>query len=148
MAGLGIRLETDDRMIINGAAIHFLSPAQIRLVNKARFLFGRQIMRPEDASSPARRIYYALQTAYVGTPEEQMRALEEARYLISIFIRETTSESARTLLTGALQAAVTGDHYRALKYARRIIRHEDAILSSVSASLLPEEPDGEIPAPL
>jgi len=36
------------------------------LAAKARFLFGKQIMAPEAATTPARRIYFALQTAYIG----------------------------------------------------------------------------------
>ncbi|NHO31681.1 flagellar biosynthesis repressor FlbT [Acetobacter fallax] len=128
MAGLGIRLEADDRMILNGAGVHFLTGAQIRLTNRADFLFGRQIMRPEEANTPARLIYYALQTAYVGTAEERKAALAEATLHITAFIQETTSESARGLLADALREATEGQFYRALKIARRIVRHEDAVL--------------------
>ncbi|GBR07201.1 flagellar biosynthesis repressor FlbT [Acetobacter oeni] len=132
MAGLGIRLEAGDRMILNGAGVHFLTGAQIRLINRADFLFGRQIMRPEEANTPARRIYYALQNAYVGTAEERVTALTEAKWYVTTFIQETTSESARTLLADALRVATEGNFYRALKIARRIIRHEDAVLKEIS----------------
>lgn len=132
MAGLGIRLEADDRMILNGAGIHFLTPAQIRLTNRAEFLFGRQIMRPDEATTPARRIYYALQNAYVGTPEERLTALAEATFYITTFIQETTSDSARALLAESLHTAQAGNFYRALKIARRIIRHEDAVLQAAA----------------
>ena len=71
MAGLGLRLTAGDKLVINGAAIHFVTSADIRLANKARFLFGRQIMAPQDANTAARRIYCALQTAYVGEPDER-----------------------------------------------------------------------------
>ncbi len=143
MAGLGIRLDAGDRMILNGAGVHFLTSAQIRLTNRADFLFGRQIMRPEEADTPARRIYYALQTAYVGTPEERAAALAEAAYYITTFMQETTSDSARTLLSDALRVATEGNFYRALKMARRIIRHEDAVLKGItSSSELPEEVQG------
>lgn len=133
MAGLGIRLEAGDRMILNGAGIHFLSATQIRLTNRANFLFGRQIMRPEEANTPARLIYYALQTAYVGTPEERMVALAEASYHITAFMQETTSPSARLLLSESMKAAAEGDFYKALKISRRIIRHEDAVVGAVTA---------------
>ncbi|MBO1359369.1 flagellar biosynthesis repressor FlbT [Acetobacter sacchari] len=135
MAGLGIRLDANDRMIINGAGIHFLTSAQIRLTNQARFLFGRQLLPPEQANTPARRIYYALQTAYVGTPEERTSAFSEARYYIEIFSKETTSETARELLSSALASAEQEDLYTALKLARRIIRHEDAVLGATKKDL-------------
>lgn len=121
-------------MILNGGGIHFLSAAQIRLTNRANFLFGRQIMPPEEANSPARLIYYALQTAYVGTPEEKLTALAEATYHITTFMQETTSTTARVLLSDAMKAAAENNFYKALKIARRIIRHEDAVLQDVSPS--------------
>ena len=133
MAGLGIRLEAGDRMILNGAGIHFLTPTQIRLTNRANFLFGRQIMPPEEATTPSRLIYYALQTAYVGTPEERVTALTEAIYHITAFMQETTSMSAKLLLSEGMKAASEGNFYKALKIARRIIRHEDAVLEQVAA---------------
>ena len=130
MAGLGLRLGAGDKMVINGAGIHFVTGAEIRLANKARFLFGRQIMAPHEANTAARRIYCALQTAYVGEPHEQPSALTEAAYYIEQFANETTSRTARRLLAEALAAARAGECYRALKIARRIVAHEDAVLGT------------------
>jgi flagellar protein FlbT len=129
MAGLGLRLASGDKLVINGAAIHFVTGADIRLANKARFLFGRQIMSPKAADTPAKRIYFALQTAYVGEPEIREAALREAAYYIEAFQSETTSPSARRLLAAALDAARAGECYGALKLARRIVAHEDAVLA-------------------
>lgn len=145
MAGLGLRLSSGDNLVINGAAIHFVTSAEIRLANRARFLFGRQIMPPADATTPARRIYFALQTAYVGEAHERDAALAEARCFIGMFRDETTSPSARALLVAALAAAEAGDCYQALKLARRIVRHEAAVLgtvwpSSPASAALPSGP--------
>ena len=129
MAGLGLRLTSGDKLVINGAAIHFVTGADIRLANKARFLFGRQIMAPGDADTPARRIYFALQNAYVGEPDEREAALREAACYIQMFYAETTSPLARGLLEQALRAAVAGECYQALKLARRIVAHEDAVFA-------------------
>jgi flagellar protein FlbT len=136
MAGLGLRLGMGDKLVINGAAIHFVTAADIRLANKARFLFGRQIMAPADANTAARRIYYALQTAYVGEPNERAVALNEATCFIEMFHHETTSPLARRLLDEALHAARCGESYQALKVARRIVAHEDAVLAARDASMI------------
>ncbi|CAI9121647.1 flagellar biosynthesis repressor FlbT [Brytella acorum] len=129
MAGLGIRLAAGDKLVVNGAAIQFETDARITFVNHVNFLFGRQILAPDEAVTPARRIYFALQTAYVGTPEERCEALKSAEYFITAFAAETTSTYARALLTDALHAARDGRGYDALRFARRIIRHEDAVLA-------------------
>ena len=91
-------------------------------------MFGKQIMPPEQADSPARRIYFALQSAYIGTEAERPRGLEAARRLITEFKEATTSQSARDILDRALAAAEADDCYQALKLTREIIRHEDAAL--------------------
>src|SRR5581483_7130365 len=100
----------------------------IELTAKARFLFGKQIMPPNEVDSPARRIYFALQSAYIGNEEERPRGLAAARSLIAEFKESTTSTLAREILDRAMEAADSDNCYQALKLARRIIRHEDAVL--------------------
>ena len=115
-------------MIVNGAPIRFRTKSRIELTAHARFLFGKQIMRPDEADSPARRIYFALQSAYIGTDEERTDGLVAARDLIGQFTAATTSALAREILHRALALAEGDNCYQALKLARRIIRHEDAVL--------------------
>jgi len=103
MSTLVLELRQGEMMIVNGAPIRFRTKSRIELTARARFLFGKQIMAPDQADSPARRIYFALQSA-------------------------TTSALACEILDRALGCAESDDCYQALKLARRIIRHEDAVL--------------------
>ena len=128
MSNLVLELRQGDMMIVNGASIRFRNKTRIELAAKARFLFGKQIMAPDAADSPARRIYFALQTAYIGTEDERRTGLEEAKVLIREFQGATTSSLAREILERAWDAASEDDCYTALKLVRRVIRHEDAIL--------------------
>jgi len=128
MSNLVLELRQGEMMIVNGAPIRFRTKTRIELTAKARFLFGKQIMPPDQADSPARRIYFALQAAYIGTDEERGPGLEAARVLIGAFKAATTSALAREMLDRALDAAEADDCYRALKLVRRIIRHEDVVL--------------------
>lgn len=128
MSNLILELRQGDMMIVNGASIRFRSKTRIELAAKARFLFGKQIMPPDGADTPARRIYFALQTAYIGTEEERAAGLVDARRLIEEFKEATTSSLAREILDRALMTAEADDCYTALKLVRRVIRHEDAVL--------------------
>jgi flagellar protein FlbT len=128
MSNLVLELRQGEVMIVNGAPIRFRTKTRIELTAKARFLFGKQIMPPGQADSPARRIYFALQSAYIGTDEERGPGLVCARALIGAFQEATTSAMARELLDHALIAAEGDDCYRALKLVRRVIRHEDVVL--------------------
>ena len=128
MSTLVLELRQGEMMLVNGAPIRFRTKSRIELTAHVRFLFGKQIMVPEDANTPARRIYYALQTAYVGTLDERARGIDAARTLITEFKEATTSALASEILDKALNLAEADDCYQALKLARRIIRHEDAVL--------------------
>ncbi len=128
MPNLVLELRQGDLMVLNGASIRFRTKARIELAARARFLFGKQIMPATAADSPARRIYFALQTAYVGTDAEQTVGLAQANSLIEAFKAATTSVLASEILDRAMLAARADDCYQALKLVRRIIRHEDAVL--------------------
>jgi flagellar protein FlbT len=140
MTGLVLELRPGEAMIINGALVRFRTRSRIELVAKARFMFGKQIMAPEQADTPARRIYFALQTAYVGDGRERKDALASAHELIAAFKTATTSALAREILDRAEAAAADDNCYLALKLTRRIINHEDTVLgrsSSADKSVVP-----------
>ncbi len=134
MSTLVLELRQGDTMIVNGAPIRFRTKSRIELTAHARFLFGKQIMKPDEADTPARRIYFALQSAYIGAEAERARGLASARALIAEFADATTSGLAREILYRALQLAESDECYQALKLARRIIRHEDAVLQRAAAA--------------
>ena len=129
MSNLILELRQGDMMVVNGAAIRFRNRTRIELTAHARFLYGRQIMGPHEADTPARRIYFALQTAYIGDEQERKDGMAEAETLIEAFKDATTSPSAVALLDGALAYARADQCYHALRLAKRVVRHEDAVLS-------------------
>ena len=102
MSCLVLEVYPGDALIINDASIRFRNRATVELTAHARFLIGKQIMPPGQATSPARRIYFALQTAYVGDEEERVQGLEQARELVAAFKAATTSVLARSILDRAL----------------------------------------------
>lgn len=140
MSTLVLELRQGDLMVVNGAPIRFRNRARIELTAKARFLFGKQLMTPEVANTPARRIYFALQTAYIGDEDEREAGLLVARRLIAEFQAATTSPLARDLLDRALACAEADECYQALKLVRRVMRHEEVVLG-IAAPALPAVED-------
>ncbi|MFN7307404.1 MAG: flagellar biosynthesis repressor FlbT [Alphaproteobacteria bacterium] len=141
MSTLVLELRQGDMMIVNGAPIRFRNRARIELTARARFLFGKQLMTPEMANTPARRIYFALQTAYIGDYDERKAGLQLARDLTMEFRDATTSDMVKDLLDRALKAAEVDQCYQALKLARRVMRHEEVVLglSPVASVSVPED---------
>lgn len=133
MTNLVLELHAGEAIIVNGASFRFRTRSRIELTTRARFLFGKQIMAPEHADSPARLIYFALQLAYIGDEQERVRGLELARAAIAEFRTATTSALAREILDRVLAAVEADECYAAMKLARRIILHEDSVLGRRAA---------------
>lgn len=91
-------------------------------------------MPPDQVASPARRVYFSLQSAYIGTEPERFRGLESARRFIADLQNATTSDLVRSLLGQAMAAAEDDDCYKALKIVRGIIRHEDRMLGNMQTA--------------
>jgi flagellar protein FlbT len=128
MSTLVLEMRAGDLMVVNGASLRFRGRTRVELVARARFLFGKQVMQPEGANTPARRIYFALQCAYVGPEEEREQAMADAHRLVAEFQAATTSNMARQMLERALALAEAEEWYQALRLVRHVMRHEAAVL--------------------
>ena len=122
MTALILELKQGESMILNGALIRFKTRTRLELNTQARFLFGKQIMRPEDATTPAAKIYYALQEAYIGEEAARHAALVRARALIA-------AQPASPGLCQLLEVIGEAAGFEALKLARQMIRDEAAGVS-------------------
>jgi flagellar protein FlbT len=127
MAGLVIELKQNELIIINGAAIRFRAKARIEITGKVRFLYGKQILLPEDANTPASLIYLAIQTAYLGSVDERVKATEEARGMIAQFKIQANSKLADEILDKIMTLVEANQCYAALKLVRRVMQHEAAL---------------------
>jgi flagellar protein FlbT len=141
MSNLVLELRQGEVMILNGAPIRFRTRSRIELTARARFLFGKQIMLQDQVDTPARRIYFALQSAYIGVEAEREVGLEAARTYIADFQKATTSDLVRRILDNALVSAEADDCYQALKLVRRIMQHEDAVLGKTPDAVIATEND-------
>ena len=124
MSALILELKQGESMILNGAVIRFKTRTRLELNTQARFLFGKQIMREEEATSPARRAYYALQQAYIGADPDRPVALAAARTLIQS-LRDDAPPDQKPVWEGLLIASAGEAGFEALKRARQMIRDEE-----------------------
>ena len=128
MSNLVLELRPNEVMIVNGAPIRFRTKSRIELTAHARFLFGKQIMQPDQGRQPGEADLFC---ATVGLYRRGRRTCAGARIrrtLIAAFKEATSSNLACEILDRAMQAAEADDCYAALKLTRRIIRHEDSVL--------------------
>lgn len=124
---LKITLKPDERIIIGGTAITNGGPAATLLVeNKVPILREKHILRKENADSPARRIYFAVQLMYVD--QDNLARYHKLYWnLVRGFIK--AAPSALGLIGDLSREILAGRYYQALKLARKIIEYEQLILS-------------------
>jgi flagellar protein FlbT len=130
MTNLVLELRQGDLLIVNGAPIRFRNRTRIELAGRARFLFGKQILAAEAATTPVRRIYFALQTAYIGHELERAGGMALARALVADYRASDAPEAAKSMLDRALVLAEAEESYQALKLARRVMQQEEAEASA------------------
>lgn len=126
---LKLSLAKGEKFIVNGAVIKNDGP-DISLVfeNKANILRQKDILTSETANTPARRVYLALQCAYMF-PDRKDEHLAVFETLLDDFAEAAPSagEHARQLR----ELAARGDLYGALRECRAMIDYETEILSHV-----------------
>lgn len=137
---LRIKLPTRERVIINGAVIENGGEATtIILHNHVDLLRRKEVLTPDDANTPARRVYYALQCAYIFK-DERPRHMAAAQEYLNQFLEASPSAGA---ISDKICAAMAEEAlYRALRETLALIEHE-AVLLNVYDSGMGAEPDGD-----
>lgn len=113
-------------MILNGVFIRFQTKTRLELHGHARFLFGKQLLRADEVTSPLREVYYALQQAYVGPDDEREAALEHVHDMI---VSHQQKNEDGLNWSGLLDLCVEPTLLAALKLGRQMIQLEDNMAS-------------------
>ena len=126
---LKLELKSGDKFIINGAVIENAGPNTKLLVhNKSAILRQKEIISAEDSVTPASRVYFALQCAYIF-PDKSAQYLEMFEKYAADFERASPSSSR---ILGKITSEVRGDRlYQALKAAQGLLKHEKDLLDLV-----------------
>ena len=132
---LTINLKPKERLIVNGVVIeNSATPARILIHNTAALLREKDILTEEQACTPARRIYFAIQCEYLFPGKESLFLP-----IIYEFLRQfaEAAPSATGLVRETSELVEAGEWYRALKSARQLIAREQEILNDFAAAPLP-----------
>lgn len=119
-------------MILGGAVVRCgASKCQFTVENNVPILRQNSILSPDDADSPARRIYFTIQMMYV----DQARIAEHQKLyweLVRQFLE--AAPSALEIVDQINELILTGKYYQALKSARRLIDFEQEVIERVTTS--------------
>ena len=123
---LKVELKPGERLIIGNCVITN-SDQRTRLFidGKAPILREKDILTPETANSPAKRIYLAVQLMYIYEDVERMR--KDYFQLINDIV--TAAPSTIHLVDEINNEILTGSLYKALKAAKKLIQYEQELLT-------------------
>lgn len=130
---LRITLRDGEKAIVNGAVLRAVGRTQIVVENMVSILRGREVMRPEDATTPARQLYFATMLAYID-PAGRTSHQDAIVQLISLLISTLGTPQASELCIRFAKDLAQGEYYKALAVARDVIALEDAAIADQSAT--------------
>ena len=124
---LKVELKPGERLIVGNCVITN-SDQRTRLFidGKAPILREKDILTPETADSPARRIYLAVQLMYIYEDVERIR--KDYFQLINEIV--TAAPSTIHLVNEVNNEILTGSLYKALKAAKKLIQYEQELLTN------------------
>lgn len=121
-----IDLKPGEKVIVNGAVIENAgSSTKLRIHNNSNILKQKEIMVEQDAQTPASRVYFCLQCAYIF-PTERVKYVKMFQDYLFQYVE--ACPSARDLAIEIAHEADAGNYYKALRAARKLLKHEDALL--------------------
>jgi flagellar protein FlbT len=125
---LRISLRNGEPVIVNGAVLRSVGRTDLVVENNATVLRGRDVMKPEEADSPARQLYFACMMAYIDQGDlktHQDALLERLERLMAAL----ESQEAKAACIRFAQKVATGQFYPALADCRWLIGYETEVLN-------------------
>lgn len=127
-----IDLKPGEKVIINGAVIENAGAnTKIRICNDSTLLRQKEIMTEDQASSPAARVYFCLQNAYIF-PERRTHYLGLFDHYLSEYLE--ACPSAQQIGQEICDEIRANHYYRALKFSRKLLIHEASVLENLRRS--------------
>ena len=123
---LKITLKPHERLIIGGAVVtNGATKSEFMVENKVPLLRQNSILNAEEADTPARRIYFAIQLMYI---DEENLAEHHKLYweLVKDFV--SAAPSSLKMLDQINELILQSKYYQALKAARNLIDFEQEVI--------------------
>jgi flagellar protein FlbT len=130
---LKINIKPGEKIVVNGAVITIAEGGNaLILQNHAVFLRGKDIMQQEDATTPARKIYFYLMLMYLDSDSQDMYYNTFMEFMNELMKATTLRDVADSLMI-IFRHVQRGDYYKALKVCKALVDFETELLKSPPA---------------
>lgn len=121
---LKLSLRPGERFVVNGAVVQNGDRrGTLVLQNKASVLREKDIMQPEDANTPARRVYFPIMLMYLDDAGRD-KAYEEFATRLAEFMGAVRDAGILAECVGVSKEVMAGEYYRALMRCRKLMAYE------------------------
>jgi flagellar protein FlbT len=125
---LHISLADGEMVVVNGAVLCAEGRLKLKVQNQVTILRARDVMKPEAATTPARRLYYSCMLAYIDEPNREDHQKDIGELFGELATAFETAEAKEICINLATLLA-RSDFYKALTECRKLIEYEDRVLS-------------------
>ena len=132
---LKLSLKPGERFVLNGAVVQNGDRrAVLVLQNKASVLREKDIMQGDEASTPARRIYFPVMMMYLDEGNAD-RYYDEFLLRMGEFMGVIANPAVLTDCVNISKHCMEREFYKALMLCRRLIEYEDERLGNVPSGV-------------
>lgn len=130
---LRISLRDGEKVVVNGAVLKAVGRTDLIVENQVSVLRGREVMKPEEATTPARQLYFHTIMAYIDparSEDHQARILDSLETVMDVH----RSEEVGTVSLSFAKHVAQLQFYKALGDCRQLMRLEDEALAALNAA--------------
>ncbi|MGF1463742.1 MAG: flagellar biosynthesis repressor FlbT [Maricaulaceae bacterium] len=132
---LKLSLKPGEKFVLNGAVVQNGDRrATLVLQNRASVLREKDILQPDEADTPAKRIYFPIMMMYLE-PGGNSSYYEEFVLRMTEFMSAIKNPEILQACVAISKDVMAGDNYKALMKTRKLIDYEAERLNHVAASL-------------
>jgi flagellar protein FlbT len=129
---LKLSLKPGEKFVLNGAVVQNGDRRGVLVLqNKASVLREKDIMQPDEATTPARRIYFPVMMMYLDEAAAE-RQYEEFATRLTEFMGVVRNPDVLSDCIAISKHVMAREYYRALMLSRKLIEYEDQRLGHVS----------------
>lgn len=124
---LKLSLKPGEKFVLNGAVVQNGDRRGVLVLqNKASVLREKDIMQPDEADSPAKRIYFPVMMMYLDEAGAS-KFYDEFALRLSEFMSATRNPEAQADGVAASKHVMAREYYKALMAARKLVDYEERL---------------------
>lgn len=132
---LKLSLKPHEKFVVNGAVItNGENRSSVVIHNKASILREKDILQPDDADTPVKRIYFPVMMMYLE-PENSTRHYDDFALRLGEFMDVVERGDILGACVAVSKDVLAGDYYKALMRCRKLFEFEQERLNYVPESL-------------